>query len=66
MMRTAMVMTIIAHGHDAHHADEAHHNPAQAEDAGDAPSQHGPRQQDLQVGTAGYHPMKVRSRCSSR
>ncbi|MDR6127494.1 NADH-quinone oxidoreductase subunit L [Sphingomonas sp. SORGH_AS802] len=45
-----------AHGHDAHHADEAHHNPAQAEDAGDAPSQHGPRQQDLQVGTAGYHP----------
>ena len=44
------------HGHDAHHADEAHHNPAQAEDAGDAPSQHGPRQQDLQVGTGGYHP----------
>ena len=45
-----------AHNHDAHHADEAHGNPAQGEDAGDAPSTHGPSQQDLPAGTGGYHP----------
>jgi len=44
------------HGHDAHHADERHGNPAQAEDAGGAPSTHGPSQQDLPTGTGGYHP----------
>ena len=44
------------HNHDAHHADEAHGNPAQGEDAGDAPSTHGPSQQDLPAGTGGYHP----------
>ena len=44
------------HGHDAHHADEAHGNPAQAEDSGDAPSTHGASQQELKVGTGGYHP----------
>ena len=44
------------HGHDAHHVDEAHANPAKAEDAGDAPSEHGPSQQELKVGTGGYHP----------
>ena len=49
-----------AHGHhdshDGHHADEAHGNPAQAEDSGDHPSTHGPSQQDLPAGTGGYHP----------
>jgi NADH-quinone oxidoreductase subunit L len=44
------------HGHDAHHADDHHGNPAQAEDAGDAPSTHGPAQRDLPAGTGGYHP----------
>ncbi|MFS0771386.1 NADH-quinone oxidoreductase subunit L [Sphingomonas sp. 1P08PE] len=43
-------------GHDAHHVDEVHGNPAVAEDAGDAPSLHGPAQRELAVGTAGYHP----------
>jgi NADH-quinone oxidoreductase subunit L len=45
-----------AHGHDAHHPSEAHGNPAQAEDAGDRPSEHGSAQQDLPAGTGGYHP----------
>ena len=51
-----------AHGHDqhdAHHADEAHGNPAKAEDSGDAPSQHGASQQELKVGTGGYHPHEI-------
>ncbi|GGB34154.1 NADH:ubiquinone oxidoreductase subunit L [Sphingomonas metalli] len=42
--------------HDAHHPDEAHGNPAQAEDGGHAPSTHEAGQQQLKVGTAGYHP----------
>ncbi len=48
------------HGHDyalnAHHADDRHGNPAQAEDSGDRPSEHGPAQHDLPAGTGGYHP----------
>ena len=44
------------HGHGDHHADEADGNPAQAEDGGDRPSEHGPSQQDLPAGTGGYHP----------
>jgi len=45
------------HGHhDDQHADETHGNPAQAEDSGDRPSEHGASQQDLKPGTGGYHP----------
>jgi NADH-quinone oxidoreductase subunit L len=49
------------HGHDDAdlHADDGHgHGDRQpeAEDAGDAPSLHGPTQQDLPAGTGGYHP----------
>ena len=46
------------HGREAHHGDEEHGSEPvpQAEDAGDAPSVHGPSQQDLPAGTGGYHP----------
>ncbi len=40
------------HAHDGAHGDAVPH----AEDSGDAPSAHGPSQQDLPAGTGGYHP----------
>ena len=46
------------HAHDhAHGSDEEHGSHApKAEDSGDAPSVHGPSQQDLPAGTGGYRP----------
>ena len=46
------------HAHGDHgHSEEGHGAPVpEAEDQGDAPSIHGPAQQDLPAGTGGYHP----------
>ncbi len=44
------------HGHDAHHPDEAHGNPAQAEDSGHAPVDHHDAAHAPAEGDGGYHP----------